>query len=94
MLKEQLLIIIIFCFPCPYNMNSIEIFKSNDGKIEISVTLENDTVWLNRQQLSELFDRDIKTIENIFIMYLRMKSLIVIQLSQNLRQFKPKEPGG
>jgi hypothetical protein len=26
------------------------------------VRLENETVWLNRQQISELFDRDIKTI--------------------------------
>lgn len=24
--------------------------------------LENETVWLNRQQLAELFDRDVKTI--------------------------------
>ena len=24
--------------------------------------MQDETVWLNRQQLSELFDRDIKTI--------------------------------
>jgi prophage maintenance system killer protein len=28
----------------------------------LEVRLENDTVWLNRQQLSVLFDRDVKTI--------------------------------
>ncbi|MFK5948212.1 MAG: virulence protein RhuM/Fic/DOC family protein [Methylococcales bacterium] len=39
----------------------IEIFKSEQGA-EIIVTLDNDTVWLNRQQLAELFDRDVKTI--------------------------------
>ena len=33
-----------------------------DGEIEISVSVDNETVWLNRQQLSELFDRDVKTI--------------------------------
>jgi hypothetical protein len=42
--------------------NQIEIYKSNDNKIELHVKLENETVWLNRQQLSLLFDRDIKTI--------------------------------
>ena len=42
-------------------MNEIEIYKSTDGT-EIKVQLTNDTVWLNRQQLSILFDRDIKTI--------------------------------
>ena len=43
-------------------MNQVEIYKSVDNKVELSVTLEKDTVWLNRQQLSLLFDRDIKTI--------------------------------
>jgi len=33
-----------------------------DGEIELKVSIENETVWLNRHQLSELFDRDIKTI--------------------------------
>lgn len=41
--------------------NQIEIYKSSEG-IEVSVMLENETVWLNRQQLSLVFDRDIKTI--------------------------------
>lgn len=43
-------------------MNSIEIYKSDDSKVEITVTLEKETVWLNRHQLSLLFGRDIKTI--------------------------------
>ena len=33
-----------------------------DEEIKLEVRLEDETVWLNRQQLSELFDRDIKTI--------------------------------
>lgn len=28
----------------------------------LEVNLKDETVWLNRQQLSKLFDRDIKTI--------------------------------
>ena len=42
--------------------NQIEIYKSLDDKIELSVNLDNETVWLNREQISMLFNRDIKTI--------------------------------
>jgi len=40
--------------------NYIAIYQS--GEIEVEVSIENETVWLSRQQLSSLFDRDIKTI--------------------------------
>lgn len=33
-----------------------------DETIKLEVRLEDETVWLNRQQLAELFGRDIKTI--------------------------------
>ena len=33
-----------------------------DSTIRIEVRIENETVWLNRQQMAILFDRDIKTI--------------------------------
>lgn len=41
---------------------AIEIYTSQDGSIQLNVKLENDTVWLNRQQMAELFGRDYKTI--------------------------------
>lgn len=41
--------------------NKIEIYQTVSGN-EVYVQLENDTVWLNRQQLALLFERDIKTI--------------------------------
>lgn len=41
---------------------NIVIYQTKDGKTTIDVKLENETVWLNRQQMAELFDRDIKTI--------------------------------
>lgn len=34
----------------------------NDGELELNVSIENETVWLNRNQISELFARDVKTI--------------------------------
>jgi hypothetical protein len=37
-------------------INQIEIYKSLDNKIELSVNLDDETVWLNRQQLAILFD--------------------------------------
>jgi len=39
-----------------------QIIVYNNGELELKVSLENESVWLNRNQLSELFDRDIKTI--------------------------------
>lgn len=42
--------------------NEIVIFETSDHSISLPVTLDNDTVWLNRVQMAELFGRDIKTI--------------------------------
>ena len=33
-----------------------------DGSIRLEVKQDQDTVWLNRQQMAQLFGRDIKTI--------------------------------
>ena len=44
------------------NNNEIVIFETEDRQVKLSVTVENDTVWLNRNQMSELFGRDVKTI--------------------------------
>ena len=45
-------------------MGNIEEINFREGEFELSVRVEPqaDTVWLNRQQMSQLFDRDIKTI--------------------------------
>ena len=39
-----------------------EIILFEDQNVRLEVNLKDDTVWLNREQLSILFDRDIKTI--------------------------------
>lgn len=50
--------------------SQIEIFQVENGKTEIHVKLDNDTVWLSQKQMSELFDKDSDTIglhiKNIF----------------------------
>ncbi len=40
----------------------IVLFEDNGIKLEVPVTPEEETVWLNRAQMAELFDRDVKTI--------------------------------
>ncbi len=42
--------------------DNVVLFETNDKKITLSVQVENETVWLNRNQMSELFERDVKTI--------------------------------
>lgn len=44
------------------NNSFIEIYRSPEGDVQLNVKLENDTVWLNRQQMADLFNRDVKTI--------------------------------
>lgn len=38
--------------------NSIEIYHSEDGSVQLNVKLENETVWLTQNQMAELFNRD------------------------------------
>jgi Zn-finger nucleic acid-binding protein len=40
----------------------VVLYKSQDNEVAIDVLVENESVWLNRQQMAKLFDRDIKTI--------------------------------
>lgn len=37
---------------------SIEIYRSEDGSVQLNVKLENETVWLTQNQMAELFNRD------------------------------------
>ena len=52
------------------NYSAIEIYQLEDGKTEISVRFDQDSVWLNLMQLTELFQRDksviSRHINNIF----------------------------
>ncbi|MBP5278850.1 MAG: virulence RhuM family protein [Erysipelotrichaceae bacterium] len=42
--------------------NEIVLFNDGDLNIEVQVNPEQETVWLDRNQMAELFDRDVKTI--------------------------------
>lgn len=44
--------------------SNIVLFESSDGEVglDVAVDVGKDEIWLNRSQMSLLFDRDVKTI--------------------------------
>ena len=42
--------------------NEIILFENQEVKLEVNI--KDETVWLNRQQIAALFNRDIKTIRS------------------------------
>ena len=47
--------------------NSIEIYRSHDGSVQLNVKLENETVWLSVKQMTLLFDREESNIRRHII---------------------------
>ncbi|MCK4554500.1 virulence RhuM family protein [Candidatus Parcubacteria bacterium] len=50
--------------------NQIIIYNTEDGETKIKVKVENETVWLSQKQMAELFNKDVRTvnehIKNVF----------------------------
>lgn len=50
--------------------NQIIIYNTEDGKTKIEVKTSDETVWLSQKQMAELFDKDLRTVNehilNIF----------------------------
>ena len=44
------------------NKNEIILFETADNEVSLQVQMKDETVWLTRNQMAELFDRDVKTI--------------------------------
>ena len=42
--------------------NELVIFETEDNAVKLEVPVEQETVWLNRHQMADLFGRDVKTI--------------------------------
>jgi len=51
-------------------IKQIQLFKAAGGKVELEVSLEQDTVWITQTQMCEVFDKNKRTdsehIRNIF----------------------------
>jgi hypothetical protein len=54
----------------PSENSELILYQTEDGRTRLEVRLEGDTVWLSQKQLSELFQKDVRTINehlrNIF----------------------------
>lgn len=50
--------------------STIQIYQTEDGKAQIEVRMEQESVWLRQEQMSELFGRErsviTKHLRNIF----------------------------
>ncbi|OGI11424.1 MAG: hypothetical protein A2Y40_09530 [Candidatus Margulisbacteria bacterium GWF2_35_9] len=44
------------------NKSDIIIYQSPEGELSVDVKLDQDTVWLTQKQMSQLFDKDVRTI--------------------------------
>ena len=44
------------------NQSNIVIYQALNGELSIDVKLDNDTVWLSQRQIAQLFNKDIRTI--------------------------------
>ena len=42
--------------------NEIILYETSDRSVKLNVNTDGETVWLNRAQLSELFERDVSVI--------------------------------
>ncbi len=56
--------------PAMTTESQIKIFQTADGKVQLDVSLDQDTVWLSQAQMTELFGRErsviTKHINNVF----------------------------
>lgn len=57
------------------------LYQTEDGKTKVDVRLQDDTVWLTQKQMSELFQKDVRTVSSIFRICLKRRSWKRIQLS-------------
>ena len=52
------------------NKSEIILYQTPDGKTKVNVRLEGETVWLSQKMMAELFEKDVRTINehvlNIF----------------------------
>lgn len=66
--------------------NTIEIYQSDDGQTQIRVHFEEDSLWLSQAQMAELFDKDVRTVnEHIKNIY---KEQELTENEATLRKFR------
>lgn len=63
----------------------IEIYKTSEGKTEIQVSFEEDTVWLTQSQISDLFGKSRVTITEHIGNIFKEKELVKSSVCRNFR---------
>jgi len=58
----------------------IVLYQTPDGTVELDVRIEQESLWLNQKQMSELFDKDVRTInEHIGNVYAEADSPVGVE---------------
>ena len=63
----------------------ITIYQSTDGSITTEVRLEGETVWLSQKQMAELFDKDVRTVNEHILNVFEAGELIRETTVRNFR---------
>ena len=72
--------------------NEIILYETSDHSVKLNVTTDHETVWLNRSQIAELFDRDVSVVGRHINAVFKEKELDRESNVQNLHitnKFKP-----
>lgn len=65
--------------------SKIILYASEDGQVKVDVILEGDDVWLSQRQMAELFEKDVRTInEHILNIYEESE----LQRDETIRNFR------
>ena len=65
--------------------NKIEIYRSKDEQTVVEVKFNRETIWLSQKQMAELFEKDVRTInEHIKTIY----STGELNKKQSIRKFR------
>ncbi len=51
------------------NESQILLYRAEDGKTQIQVKLQDETVWLSQAQMAELFQKDVRTISDLILIF-------------------------
>ena len=66
------------------------LYQTEDGKTRIQCRFEDESLWLTQAQISELYQKDVKTINEHLLNIYKEKELIETQLSGNSGSFESR----
>ena len=64
---------------------NVILYTDEQGHISLEVSLENETVWLSQKQIAELFDKDVRTINDHIKAIYKEEELVENSTIRNFR---------